>query len=124
MPSKAVYYFCLNGSRDPVAPQVWEFCRSHCSPRDTGMKVDGYDVLEHIDTPAEFLNSAYESLQPGGRMYLTVPAYQTLWSNEDSSAGHYRRYSPQTLAETFRKSGFPTEVVNLLDRVSSLQSRA
>jgi len=28
----------------------------------------------------------------GGTLILTVPTYKILWSNEDSEAGHYRRY--------------------------------
>ena len=32
-------------------------------------------------------------LVPGGRMLLSVPAYQWAWSDHDVQAGHHRRYT-------------------------------
>src|SRR4051794_12833929 len=41
-----------------------------------------FDVLEHIRDDGGFLNGLHELLIPEGRLYLTVPAYQSLWSGE------------------------------------------
>ncbi|MEZ5287791.1 MAG: hypothetical protein R2712_23915 [Vicinamibacterales bacterium] len=50
-----------------------------------------FDVVEHTrTTPA--CSSACSDYSPGGRLYITVPAFQSLWSNEDAIAGHHRRY--------------------------------
>ena len=65
-----------------------------------------FDVIEHIADDAGFLASLNRYLLPGGKIYLTVPAYQSLWSQEDVLAGHCRRYSLQQLLDVVRSAGF------------------
>jgi hypothetical protein len=52
-----------------------------------------FDVVEHIEDDLGFLRHLWDLLQPGGMIYLTVPAYNFLWSYEDVDAGHFRRYT-------------------------------
>lgn len=68
-----------------------------------------FDVVEHIEQDRKFLELLKGYLCPSGRVYLTVPAYQALWSYEDVSAGHFRRYSRQVLLNLLRDSGFAVE---------------
>lgn len=68
-----------------------------------------FDVLEHIEDDVAFLVSLRRLLQPGGRIYLTVPAYPFLWSSEDSTGGHYRRYTASSLARSLRSASFEVE---------------
>jgi len=42
-------------------------------------------------------------------IYITVPALGFLWSNEDTRAGHYRRYSLTQITELLQKCGFGIE---------------
>jgi SAM-dependent methyltransferase len=65
-----------------------------------------FDVLEHIDNDVDFLSWLRDVLTPGGRLYLTVPAYQTLWSSEDVHAGHFRRYRRRRICDILLDSGF------------------
>jgi SAM-dependent methyltransferase len=65
-----------------------------------------FDVVEHIEDDIGFLKHLYELLVPGGILYLTVPAYQFLWSQDDIHAGHFRRYSLAQIKEILLKSGF------------------
>lgn len=65
-----------------------------------------FDVLEHIENDRAFLNSLYQALTPDGKLYLTVPAYQFLWSNHDEHVGHFRRYSMSNLRKLLRSEGF------------------
>jgi SAM-dependent methyltransferase len=65
-----------------------------------------FDVVEHIEDDKSFLREAHRHLLPGGRIYLTVPAYAFLWSNEDIGAGHYRRYTRQGLEKLLLDCGF------------------
>ena len=65
-----------------------------------------FDVLEHIEDDAGFLQMLYDYLIPGGFLYLTVPAYRTLWSVDDVADGHYRRYTSRTLATALGSAGF------------------
>lgn len=65
-----------------------------------------FDVLEHIQEQEAFLRQVRELLVSGGRLYLTVPAYQLLWSADDDYAGHYRRYTLGSLQRVLNASGF------------------
>lgn len=58
-----------------------------------------FDVVEHIDDDLGFLIQINACLESKGRVYLTVPAYQFLWSDADLSAGHYRRYNRTSLCK-------------------------
>jgi len=48
---------------------------------------------------------------PGGRVYITVPACPSLWSNEDKLAGHARRYSVPALRRLLENAGYTVEFV-------------
>jgi SAM-dependent methyltransferase len=65
-----------------------------------------FDVLEHIEHDREFLSGLRALIARNGRLYLTVPAYQNLWSSEDDYAGHFRRYTAGSLAEVLAAAGF------------------
>jgi len=73
-----------------------------------------FDVVEHIEDDAAFLTHLHEMLAPGGRLYLTVPAYQTLWSAEDVHAQHYRRYTASGLRAALQQAGFSVEHASYL----------
>jgi SAM-dependent methyltransferase len=68
-----------------------------------------FDVLEHIGGEDKALKAVFDLLKPGGRLLLTVPAFQSLWSYFDEAAHHVRRYSRQTLINSLRKAGFEVE---------------
>ncbi|MDB6151975.1 MAG: hypothetical protein JWL90_428 [Chthoniobacteraceae bacterium] len=65
-----------------------------------------FDVLEHIDDAAGFLNEIARCVMPGGRLYITVPAFEWLWSHDDVTAGHFRRYTLDRLEASVRAAGF------------------
>ena len=44
-------------------------------------------------------------LAPGGRILITVPAHQWMWSAHDVVNHHHRRYSKTTLAEAIAAAG-------------------
>jgi SAM-dependent methyltransferase len=73
-----------------------------------------FDVLEHIEDAKAFLGRSYALLRPRGRIYLTVPAYQSLWSAEDVYARHYRRYTARTLRRSLREAGFEVELTTYM----------
>ncbi|EKD76124.1 MAG: methyltransferase type 12, partial [uncultured bacterium] len=68
-----------------------------------------FDVVEHIADETGFLQTVQNILQPGGRLYLTVPVYQWLWSDEDVRAGHFRRYTIKSLSQALRRAGLEME---------------
>lgn len=68
-----------------------------------------FDVLEHIEDDIATLTSIRQTLRSRGRLYLTVPAYQFLFSGEDRVAGHFRRYSRRSLNCALTQAGFNIE---------------
>ncbi len=52
-----------------------------------------FDVLEHIEDEETAVQWIHQHLRPGGRLFLTVPAYRFLWSEHDVAAHHFRRYT-------------------------------
>ena len=68
-----------------------------------------FDVVEHIEKDLEFFASIRNYLKPSGRVYVTVPAFQSLWSYEDTHAGHFRRYRLKEIEKLLSKSGFEIE---------------
>lgn len=65
-----------------------------------------FDVLEHISDDEKILKDIYEIIADNGNLYLTVPAYNFLWSNEDEEVGHFRRYNLKKLEKILNKNGF------------------
>ncbi len=63
------------------------------------------DVLEHIDEDAAALEAIQKQLKPGGKLIITVPAYQFLWSGHDSALQHKRRYVKNRLTSLVSRSG-------------------
>jgi SAM-dependent methyltransferase len=71
-----------------------------------------FDVLEHISEERETLLSLREMLAPGGRLILTVPAHQFLWSYFDEAAHHCRRYSATQIRKALVEAGFTIDFLS------------
>jgi hypothetical protein len=66
--------------------------------RDTGA-IGAFDVVEHIEDDAAFIDEVANVLNADGLFFATVPTYQWLWSSADDEAGHYRRYTGKSFAD-------------------------
>lgn len=65
-----------------------------------------FDVIEHIKDDSAFIEEVNSTLVPNGKFYLTVPAYNFLWSDEDVEAGHFRRYTLSSISKVLEKAEF------------------
>ena len=63
------------------------------------------DVIEHVPDDAGFLKRAVDLLAPGGRILITVPALQWLWTQHDELNHHQRRYTKKRFAAVARDAG-------------------
>ncbi len=68
-----------------------------------------FDVIEHIEDDLAFLKTIKSLLKKGGYLYATVPSYSWLWSEEDDLAGHFRRYTLDSISNTLKSAGFEIE---------------
>ena len=57
------------------------------------------DVIEHVKQPEKLLKELKKFLKKDGRILITVPAYQFLFSKKDKVLGHYRRYNKKLLKD-------------------------
>lgn len=67
------------------------------------------DVLEHLPDAEGALRHARSLLEPDGRLVVTVPAFQWLWTHHDELNRHYVRYTRATLEDVARRAGLRME---------------
>jgi len=65
-----------------------------------------FDVLEHIEDRLALLQEINRVLTEDGKLILTVPALQALWSSFDVSERHQLRYSRRKLHAELDAAGF------------------
>lgn len=68
--------------------------------------VCAFEVLEHLTDDLAALQRWRDLLRPGGRLVISVPAYQHQFGAADRLVGHYRRYDPESLETLLRRAGF------------------
>ena len=76
-------------------------------PYDSQFDVIGaFDVIEHIEEDERVLREIHRALKPGGGAIFTVPQHPALWSTQDESACHVRRYQRHELTDKLRANGY------------------
>ena len=63
------------------------------------------DVVEHIEDHSAFINSLKMKLMPGGMMYISVPAFEFIWTIKDEYYGHFRRYTRSSISKLLKDAG-------------------
>jgi SAM-dependent methyltransferase len=75
------------------------------------------NVLEHVEDDRALLEALHDHLDPGGRLFVYVPAYSVLFSANDERVGHLRRYRKSTLLPTLDAAGFAVEEASYVDSI-------
>ena len=78
-------------------------------PDQTFDMVAAVELLEHMKDDEKVLGEFSRVLKKGGFLFLTVPAYQFLWTEHDDALGHQRRYTLGGLRDKLQRSGFAVE---------------
>ena len=73
--------------------------------------IGAFDVIEHIDDDQAALASIAAKIRPGGKLVVTVPAHQWMWSAHDVVNHHKRRYSKQALKALIQQSPLRLEKI-------------
>lgn len=77
--------------------------------------VGAFDVIEHIPDDAASVASIARLLKPGGKLVVTVPAHQWMWSAHDVVNHHQRRYSKSGLRRLIEGSPLRLERIGYLN---------
>jgi SAM-dependent methyltransferase len=107
--------------------EMFKFLEQNISQVETATRVDYYNsifteaahrlrekpdtiiyvnVLEHIEEDRGELEKVYETLEPGGRCLIFVPAFMSLYGAFDEKIGHFRRYTKKELETKAKSAGF------------------
>ena len=73
--------------------------------------VGAFDVIEHIHDDRAALASIASKIKPGGKLVMTVPAHQWMWSAHDVVNHHKRRYSKRGLKALIQASPLKLESI-------------
>ena len=68
--------------------------------------VTAFDVIEHCEPEDLALRELHRVLEPGGRLLVSVPAYQWAWTDHDVANGHHRRYTRPRAVAALEAAGF------------------
>jgi len=78
------------------------------------------NVLEHIEDDLFALAQMRDSLAPGGKLALLVPAHRILYGEFDRAVGHFRRYERRELAGKLEKTGFAAREMKFFSLAAAL----
>ena len=76
--------------------------------------ITALDVIEHIENENQFLDEIKRlicNFHREGKIVITVPAYQWLFTYHDTINEHYRRYSLKRLKKLLLDNGFEIEKI-------------
>ena len=77
--------------------------------------IGAFDVIEHVDDDHAAVASLATRLKPGGKLVVTVPAHQWMWSAHDVVNHHQRRYSKKALAALISSSPLKLQKIGYLN---------
>lgn len=102
--------------RDIVDPRGPHYDRIFIGPFDSGYRprtsfdlILMLDVLEHMDDPVGALRHGRRLLARGGRILITVPAFNALWTKHDELNRHRTRYNRRSFRDVARRAGLHVE---------------
>lgn len=70
------------------------------------------DVLEHIDDDQRSLSVLTGWAKNNGKLLMTVPAYQFLWTVHDELHHHKRRYNINSLKKVIENNGWKVQYIS------------
>ncbi len=74
--------------------------------------VTALDVIEHVDDDGALMRESQRVLKPNGHLLITTPAFQFLWSHNDTLNAHKRRYSAGDLKKRVEASGLSVKRIS------------
>lgn len=63
------------------------------------------DVLEHVSNDVQLLTKYLQHAKPGTKVFITVPAFMSMWSAHDVYLEHFRRYRLPEISKVAEQAG-------------------
>ncbi len=63
------------------------------------------DVLEHVEDDVALIKQYSDSMPKGGKILITVPAFQFMWSGNDVFLDRFRRYTIKQIEKSIKDAG-------------------
>jgi 2-polyprenyl-3-methyl-5-hydroxy-6-metoxy-1,4-benzoquinol methylase len=100
------YQGCVNAIKRGVENVIYSTIED-CGFEENSIESVGlFDVLEHIEEDKGFLLNMNHLMKDDSYIFITVPAYKFLWSNDDIVGGHYKRHTIKSLNRLLKETGF------------------
>jgi len=97
----------LRLARERGFPRVFRGSAQELCVADRSLDlITAFDCLEHLDDDDRALSGFHRALKHGGHLFLSVPAFQFLYAQNDRVAQHKRRYRRSHLVQKLRSRGF------------------
>lgn len=74
-----------------------------------------FDVLEHIENDKEALVKLGQLLKEGGKIILSIPAFQWLYGPHDKAHHHFRRYNEKEIRYKAHDAGLKVNYLNFFN---------
>lgn len=75
-------------------------------PSNSLHAIASFDVLEHVENRESILEEMFRVLKPGGKLFLSLPAFPSLWSSHDEEQRHFLRYTKKSARREVERVGF------------------
>jgi len=81
---------------------IGDICRKDYKSNSFDL-ICAFDVIEHIKDDQKIADKLYHLLKTSGKIIITVPAFNFLYSAHDKYLKHFRRYNINRLKKLFNK---------------------
>ena len=105
----------LDTTHAPYDEKVCASVESMPLPDNSVDSVVCFDVLEHVDDDVA-VKDIHRVLTSGGLAFVTVPAFESLWNENDDYGHHLRRYRRAQARKVFEHNGFTVEYCSFWNR--------
>lgn len=110
-----------------LSENIFQHHQVHKSLADVTDRYDfiySINVLEHIENDLSVLVELKKRLQPGGQLFLFLPAREDIYTEMDRYVGHYRRYDIRDIRDKLNAAGLVVTRWSYFDSLGYWATRA
>ncbi|MDO8954805.1 MAG: class I SAM-dependent methyltransferase [Gammaproteobacteria bacterium] len=93
-------------------------------PDNSQSLIYSINVLEHIEDDTAAATLIRDKLKPNGKLFLYVPAFNSIYSAMDTKVGHFRRYDKNSMQKLMQSAGLIIDEMYYADSLGYFASLA